>query len=168
MAMSPRLRKFVLTVHILSSVGWVGAVAAYIALDVTAVTSRDIHLVRAAHLGMSLTIWYAVVPLALASVLVGVINALSTSWGLFRHYWVLLKLLLTVFATAILLVEAQTVTVIAEAAASLEDPRVLPGSLPHSVGGILVLLVVTVLSVYKPRGVTRYGWRKQHEQRTSA
>ncbi len=30
---------------------------------------------------------------------------------------------------------------------------------------LLVLLVTTVLAVYKPRGMTRYGQRKQHEQR---
>ncbi|MGH2688934.1 MAG: hypothetical protein ACRDKW_09025, partial [Actinomycetota bacterium] len=35
----------------------------------------------------------------------------------------------------------------------------------HSVGGTVVLLVILVLNVYKPRGMTRYGWRKQHEQR---
>jgi hypothetical protein len=35
----------------------------------------------------------------------------------------------------------------------------------HAGGGLLVLLLPVVLSVYKPRGMTRYGWRKQHEQR---
>jgi hypothetical protein len=29
-----------------------------------------------------------------------------------------------------------------------------------------VLLVITALNVYKPPGMTRYGWRKQHEERT--
>jgi hypothetical protein len=32
-------------------------------------------------------------------------------------------------------------------------------------GVLLLLLVATVLAVYKPRGMTRYGARKQHEQR---
>ena len=31
---------------------------------------------------------------------------------------------------------------------------------------VAVLLVAVTLSVYKPRGMTRYGWRKQQEQRT--
>jgi hypothetical protein len=35
----------------------------------------------------------------------------------------------------------------------------------HAAGGLVVLLVTATLSVYKPRGMTRYGWRKQHEQR---
>lgn len=53
----------------------------------------------------------------------------------------------------------------AEIAASGVDPRELSGSLPHSIGGLIVLLVATILSVYKPRGVTRYGWRKQQKRR---
>ena len=164
MIMSPPLRKFVLSVHVASSVGWLGAVVAYLVLDVTAVTSRDVQLVRAAYLGMELTIWYAIVPLALSSVIIGVINALGTAWGLFRHYWVLLKLLLTIFATSILMLETRTIGYLAEAASSISDPRELPGSLPHSIGGLLVLLLIAVLAVYKPRGMTRYGWRRKHEQ----
>lgn len=165
MTMTPRLRRFVLLAHITSSVGWLGAVVAYITLDVTAVTSEDIQLVPAAYLAMELTIWFAIVPLALASVLIGVINALGTQWGLFRHYWVLVKFLLTIFATTILMLEAQTISYLAETAASTTDPRRLPGSLPHSVGGLLVLLMILVLAVYKPRGMTRYGWRMQHKTR---
>lgn len=163
--MPPRLRKAVLTTHVVTSVGWLGAAIAYIALDVTAVVSGDIERVRAAYLAMELTIVYAIVPLALASVVIGIINALGTSWGLFRHYWVLMKLLLTLVATTVLLLETQTIRSLARAAGSGADPRDLPCSLPHSVGGLTVLLVVTALSVYKPRGLTRYGWRKQQEQR---
>jgi hypothetical protein len=35
----------------------------------------------------------------------------------------------------------------------------------HAALALLVLLVATTLAVYKPRGMTPYGWRKQHEQR---
>jgi hypothetical protein len=34
----------------------------------------------------------------------------------------------------------------------------------HAAGGLLVLLVPAALSIYKPRGLTPYGRRKQHEQ----
>ncbi|MGN9810029.1 hypothetical protein ACTMSW_11810 [Micromonospora sp. BQ11] len=113
---------------------------------------------------------YAIVPLALASVLIGTVNALGTRWGLFRHYWVLVKLLLTVFAATILLIEAQTVSHLAREAAASADPRALPGTLLHSVGGLMVLLLTVVLSVFKPQGVTRYGWRRQneHQRRTGS
>lgn len=162
--MPPRLRKAVLTAHVVTSVGWLGAVLAYIALDVTAVVSTDVDRVRSAYLAMDVTISYAIVPLALASVLVGIVNALGTSWGLLRHYWVLVKLLLTLVATTVLLLEAQTIRSLAEGAATGADPRDMPGSLPHSVGGLLVLILITVLSIYKPRGLTRYGWRKQQQR----
>lgn len=166
MTMAPWLRKGVLTAHVVSSVGWLGAVVAYVALDVTAVTSGDVGLVRAAYAAMEVTALYAIVPLALAAVVIGTINALGTSWGLFQHYWVLVKFLLTLVAGAVLVLETQTISALAEAARSSSDPRELPGSLPHSVGGLVVLLLITILSVYKPRGVTRYGWRKQQARRT--
>lgn len=166
--MTPGLRKVVLTGHVVSSIGWLGAVLAYIALDLTAATSQDVQLVRAAYLSMELIVVYAIVPLALASVLTGLINAVGTSWGLFRHYWVLVKFLLTIFASAVLLLETQTIRYLAGVAASGTDPRELPATLPHSIGGLVVLLIATILSVYKPRGITRYGWRKQKEQRTRA
>lgn len=162
---SPGLHRLVLTAHITTSVGWLGAVVAYLALDIIATVGQDVANVRAAYFGMEVLILYIIVPLALASVLVGIVNALSGPWGLLQHYWVVVKLLLTLFAITILLLEAQSVRYMAEIAASGADPRKLPGSLPHSVGGLIVLLVTTILSVYKPRGVTRYGWRKQQERR---
>lgn len=165
MTMPPRLRKAVLTTHVATSVGWLGAVVAYIAVDLTAVTSRDIELVRAAYVAMELIVGYAIVPLALASVVVGIVNAVGTSWGLFQHYWVLVKLLLTLVATGVLLLQTQTIRSLADSASAAADPRHLPGSLPHSIGGLLILLLILGLSVYKPRGLTRYGWRKQQEQR---
>ncbi len=165
MTMPPRLRKLVLTAHITTSVGWLGAVIAYIALDLIAVTGREIRTVSAAYVAMDAVVSRVIAPLALVSVVIGVINALGTPWGLFRHYWVLAKLLLTLVATVVLLTEMRVVSKVADRAASGLDPRELPGSLPHSVGGLVVLLAATILSIYKPRGMTRYGWRKQHEQR---
>ena len=103
MTMSPRIRKFALTAHITSSVGWIGAVVAYLALVVATQTSQDTHMVRAAFIAMEPIIRFALVPLAFASLLTGLIMSLGTPWGLFRHYWVLAKLLLTVLATLVLL-----------------------------------------------------------------
>lgn len=165
MTMAPRLRKAVLTAHVVTSVGWLGAVLAYIPLDVTAVSTTDAGRARAAYLAMEVTAVYAIIPLAIASVLIGVVNALGTPWGLFRHYWVLVKLLLTLVATTVLLIESQTIRSLARAAESSSDPTTLPGTLAHSVGGLVVLLLVMLLSIYKPRGVTRYGWRQQQERR---
>ena len=169
MIMSPSLRKFVLTVHLTFSVGWIGAVVAYLALGITAVTTRDAQTVRAAWIAMELTGWYAIVPLALASLLTGLVMSLGTKWGLFRHYWVLISFGLTVFATTILLLHMPDVSAMAAVAREADAAHLaggLGGDLFHPVIGLLVLLVIQILNVYKPRGLTPYGWRKQQEQRT--
>lgn len=170
MTMKPGLRKFVLTAHVTSSVGWLGAVVGFLALVVAALTSQDAQTVRAAWIAIELTGWFAIVPLALASLLTGLVMSLGTPWGLFRHYWVLFKLLLTILATIVLLLNMQTVSFLAGVAAETgsADLGGLRGELLHAGGGLLVLLVNTILSVYKPRGMTRYGWRKQHEQLTGS
>jgi hypothetical protein len=170
MTMTPRLRKFALTAHVTSSVGWLGAVAVFLALAVAGLTSQDAQMVRAAYLTMELTAWFVIVPLNLASLLTGLVQSLGTTWGLFRHYWVLAKFLLTILATIVLLVHTQPISYIAGIAAkttlSSADLRGLRIQLVADAGAaLLVLLVNTTLSVYKPRGMTRYGRRKQHEQR---
>lgn len=162
---SPSLRRLILTAHIATSVGWLGTVTAYLALDIVATAGQDVTSVRAAFFGMEAIIVCVIVPLALASVLIGVVNALCAPWGLFEHYWVVVKLVLTLFAITILLLEVQNVRYMAEVAATAADPRTLPGSLPHSIGGLIVLLVIMILSVFKPQGMTRYGWRKQRQRR---
>lgn len=167
MIMTPGLRKFVLTAHVTCSVGWLGSVVAYLALVVAALSIQDAQMVRAAWMAMQVIGWFVIVPLALASLLIGLVNALGTPWGLFRHYWVLVKFLLTVFATIVLLLHMPTVSAFAGVAGEMHGASLggLGGELLHAGGGLLVLLVTTTLSVYKPRGTTPYGWRKQHEER---
>lgn len=165
--MPPRLRKAMLALHIAASVGWLGAIAAYIVLNVPVVTGADAELVRAAHLMMRPVAWYAVVPLAVTSLVTGILQSLGTPWGLFRHWWVLISLAMTLFATVILLLHMSDVdSLAARAADPAVDPESLNGDLFHSIGGLVVLVVPLILNLYKPRGLTRYGWRKQQEQRT--
>lgn len=64
--------------HLSVSVGWIGAVAAYMALDVAAATGQDAQRLRAAYLGMDLIARSVIVPLALASLLTGLVMALGT------------------------------------------------------------------------------------------
>jgi hypothetical protein len=170
MTLTPSLRKLALTAHVASSVGWLGAVAGFLALAIAGLVSQDAQAVRAAYLAMDLTGRSVIVPLALASLLTGLVQALGTPWGLFRHYWVLFKLLINVFATIVLLIYLQTLSYLAglaETAVSGDDLSRLqtPSPALHAGAALLLLLVATTLSVYKPRGVTPYGWRKLREQR---
>jgi hypothetical protein len=171
MILSPGLRKFALTAHVTSSIGWVGAVLAFLALAAIGLTSQDLQTVRGVYLVMEPAAWYVLVPLAFASLLTGIISSLGTSWGLFRHYWVLFKLVITGFATVVLVTYMGTFKFLAEVAADPTAPldkvrNPSPGL--HALLALLVLLVPTVLSVYKPRGLTPYGQRKQREQQHRA
>jgi hypothetical protein len=172
MTMTPGLRKLALAVHLTCSVGWIGAVVAYLALVVYAVTARDAQTVWV-WTATEVTGWWAIVPLAVAALLTGLIMALGTPWGLFRHYWVLISLALTILCTVVLVEHMSSVSA---TAAMLRATDTVPGAngaghggmgvdLVHPGVGLIVLLVIAVLNVYKPRGLTRYGWRKQQERR---
>lgn len=165
MAMAPRLRKSALTVHVVSSVGWLGAVVVFLGLSIAGLTSQDVQTVRAAYLAMESIGWFVLVPFSLASLLTGLVQSLGTKWGLLRHYWVLAKLLINVLASIILLMYTQTLSALADIASANADLGVLrsPSPLLHAAAGLLLLLMAATLSVYKPRGMTRYGWRKQRD-----
>src|SRR5262249_48800478 len=111
--LTPIVRKLALTVHVISSVGWLGAIGGFLALAVAGLTSRDAHMVGAVYLAMELTAWFVIVPLAFASLLTGIIVSLGTHWGLFRHYWVLSKLVITSVASILLPVHMRAISVLA-------------------------------------------------------
>src|SRR5918993_1920728 len=114
--MTPALRRVTFTTHITSSVGWVGAAMVFLALAVIGVTSDDERTVRGAYLVMAPAAWFVLVPLAHASLVSGIALSLGTPWGLIRHYWVVVKLVITAFSTAILLIYMGTFRQMAQAA----------------------------------------------------
>jgi hypothetical protein len=169
--LSPRVRKLALTAHVAASVGWLGAVTVALILAIAGLASRDPATVRAAYLALELIAWFVLVPLAFASLVTGLVQSLGTAWGLFRHYWVLAKLLINIFATIVLLLYMPTLGHLADIAAETTVPRNGleelgdPSPALHAGAALLLLVTATVLGVYKPRGLTPYGWRKQHERR---
>jgi hypothetical protein len=171
MALTPRLRKLALTAHVTVSVGWLGAVIAFLALSVIGLTSQDPQTVRGAYLVMEPTGWVVLVPLSLASLATGLVCALGSAWGLFRHYWVLFKLAINLVATTVLLLYTQTLAYLADAATATtlsgNELRGLrdPSPTLHAAAALLLLLAATTLAIYKPRGMTPYGQRKQHRKR---
>ena len=162
--LKPPIRKLVLSLHLAVSVGWIGAVVVYLALGIAAVSTRDASTIRAAWTAMELTGWYVCVPLAAGSLVTGISMSLGTKWGLFRHYWVLVSFLLTAVCAAVLLLHMPTVSATADVAQTAEGSALeaLGGDLFHPSLGLVVLLTVHFLNVYKPAGLTRYGWRRQH------
>jgi hypothetical protein len=161
----PGFRKLALTAHVAVSIGWAGIVAGFLALAIAGLVSSDVQVVRASYVAMDLTYRMVVIPLGLASLTTGVISSLGTDWGLLRHYWVVVKLLLTIPTVCLMLVHVQPVRYAAYAATATMLADADPGGLRvqlvvYAVAALFVLLTATVLSTYKPRGRTRYGARK--------
>ncbi|GGQ77125.1 hypothetical protein GCM10010166_53840 [Couchioplanes caeruleus subsp. azureus] len=161
----PAGRRAALTAHVLSSVGWFGAVVVFLVFAIAGVRERDQAMARAAYVAMDVSVRYAIVPLAFASLITGLVSSLGTTWGLFRHYWVLVKFLLVVVATLVLLLQLTPIGYLADLSISagltsgqLREARF--SLVVHAGGGLAVLLVATVLAVDKPRGMTTYGRRR--------
>lgn len=167
MTMSRGLRKLALAVHLTVSVGWVGAVLAYLGLGVASVTSQQDSTIRGAWIAMELIGWWVIVPLALASLATGILMGLGTKWGLVRYYWVLFSFVLTTFATTILLLHMPDVSAVASVARSARGSGLqeLGGDLFHAGVGLVILLAVLTMNIVKPPGLTRYGWRQQTKAR---
>jgi len=169
MTLPPSARKLALTAHVATSVGWTGAVAVFFVLSLVGITTTDEGAVRAAYIAMDVATRFVIVPLAVGSVCTGVVSSLGTAWGLFRYWWVLLKLVITAVATLVLIVHLQPIRQLSRAAAgstslgsSLHNPQVM--MVAASGLALAVLLALTALSIYKLKGMTAYGWRKQYEQ----
>lgn len=160
--MTPGIRRLALTTHVTSSVGWLGAAFVFLGHAAIGLTSQNPQVVRGVYLVMEPAAWFALVPLAFAALLTGLVQAIGTTWGLFRHYWVVFKLLITVCATVILLIYMGTFRQMAAVAADAQvDISAVRNASPalHAGLAIVVLLIATALAVYKPPGLTPFGRR---------
>lgn len=165
LSMTPALRKLVLLAHVITSVAWLGAVASFLVLAVTGLYSTDTQLVRSSYLVMPSITGNIIVPLSVVSLLTGLVLSLGTKWGLSRYYWVLAKLLINSLSIPILLLHTRLIREVAAAAAKsslfpadLRDERI--HLVISAAAALLALLAATALSVYKPRGLTSFGWRE--------
>jgi hypothetical protein len=152
----PRVRRLALTAHVASSVGWLGAVIAFLGLAFVGITHDDAQIVRATYLVMEPAAWFVLVPLAIASFVTGIVQGLLSRWGMFQHYWVVFKLYMQTFDAM--------ADVAADESAGLGAVR-NPSPVLHAAAALVLLLAATVLAVFKPRGLTPYGRRKQHAAR---
>jgi hypothetical protein len=162
MALTAALRKLTYTMHVTSSAGWVGAALVFLSLAIIGLSSSNEATVRGAYLVMVPSAWFVLVPLAHVSLFSGLVLSLGTRWGLFQHYWIVLKLAITAFSTVVLLIYMGTFREMAGVAA---DPIVElalvrnPSPVVHAVLALILLLIATALAVYKPFGMTPYGQR---------
>jgi hypothetical protein len=173
MTMAPSVRKLALTAHVAASVGWLGAVAAFLALAVVGIRSHDEPMLRAMYVAMDVITRWVIVPACLASFLTGVVQAVGTKWGLVRHHWVLAKLFITVVSTLVLFVHTRPIAMLAHlpASATLASAELTPVRwqlLIDSAAALVALLVATLLSVYKPAGLTGFAPEKPKARESRA
>lgn len=160
MAIRPVQKKIIVVLHALSSVGLLGSIVSFFALGCAALAATGDELPSTYSAAMLLNSIYVIVPLALAANITGLILALKTHWGLFKHRWVLVKFMMTLFATVVLLIKLRLIFRVADcfgsSACLLESPR--HGELElvvHAAMGFLVLLMPLVLTIFKPWGLVQ-------------
>jgi len=169
MTMTPRLSKLVLTTHITFSVGWLGAVAVFIVLAITGLTTMDNQLSRSALLSMDLSAWFVIVPFCLTSLFTGLVQAFGTKWGLFKHYWIVVKLFLTVAMTILLLLHMQPISYLAGVAtktsfSNSQYAEQLLDIITKAGAAILVLIAITTISIYKPWGKIQFRQNDNNQE----
>ncbi|MER5642890.1 hypothetical protein [Streptosporangium sp. NPDC002524] len=167
--MSPPVRKTVLTLHVVISVGWLGLDLGLLCLGITALTTGDPEMLRASYLAMDVFGDVLIVPLSLGALLTGVLLCLGTPWGFLRYRWVLIKLVTTLAAVAASVLALRPHIETAATAVSKTLPAELLSLDLDGVDRVLVVapsvalalyVLNTALSVFKPFGRTAYGRRR--------
>ena len=158
------MRKFILFAHVTTSVGLLGAVASFLLLSICGIVSSNVQLVQASYVLLMPLTAYLILPLVVASLLVGIISSLGTPWGLVRYYWVVAKLLLTSVTLIVLLLQMNAISQLSTIAATRmvtdADIGLRIRMIVHAGGGLGVLLLIMILSLWKPKGVTPFGQRQ--------
>jgi hypothetical protein len=144
--LSPRVRRAVLTVHIIASVGLLGDVAAVLAVNIRAATATDPGFASASYELLQMFSLVFGIPLSFTALISGLTLGLGSKWGVLRHTWVTAKLVLVL---SVILVGA---LVIGPATNEMrngtgDSETVL---IAAAAWDVLALTLATVLSVYKP------------------
>jgi hypothetical protein len=154
--LSPGLRKLILVAHVILSVGWLGVVAATLVLALAA-GAGDPSAARATYLALDRVLAILVLPppasFSVAAILTGLILSLGTKWGLFRYWWIVAKLAISiaVLLTGIAFVGAWVRRAITTGPAPETGTLLVSASIAH----LVMLGAATVLSIYKPWGRIR-------------
>ncbi|MFF1732600.1 DUF2269 family protein [Streptomyces sp. NPDC058247] len=155
-------RRATLVVHVTSSACWLGLTLGLVALTVTAITTGSDPMVEGACRAMKVFTDWLVIPLALLTLLSGLLLSLGTPWGLARHRWVYAKFWLTLATTAASIFALRPGVNAAVAAVTAGTPLPRPSDLvAGTIVSLTAYLFMTVISVLKPWGLTRRGRKQQ-------
>ncbi|GEM49539.1 hypothetical protein [Deinococcus cellulosilyticus] len=162
MKLTGTARKLLLTLHISTSVSWLGVAAGFFALTVAGQQDPALNVYPALNT-LSRTVLF---PLSVLTLTTGILQALLTPWGLWKHYWVVFKLFFTLIAALVMWNEMTTIAMLSGMATTGTQAQGLhqqglAGLSVHSGVGALLLLGINLLSVLKPRGETGWGRRRK-------
>ncbi|SEG98379.1 hypothetical protein SAMN05444920_111303 [Nonomuraea solani] len=159
--MRPRIRKAVLVIHVIASVALLGEVWGLVVLNTAAALTKDLELAHAAYRLMPLLVFAGGIPLSVTALITGITLGLTGHWGLFRHYWVTVKLVLlvAVICAGMLLFDPEGMAAVTEGGRAAGATRqwsqvAVPGA------QIVALMTATALSVFKPRGKLRWPGKR--------
>jgi hypothetical protein len=150
------LRKWLVAAHILVGVGWFGIVAAKLVLEIVATPTGERDIARAGYVFLAALDRAVFPPAAIATLITGIVLSVGTAWGLFRYWWIVVKLALTiaVIVTGVAFVGAWTqaaMTPAADTAVGATSRWLIGAAVAH----LLMLGAATVISVIKPWGQIR-------------
>jgi uncharacterized membrane protein len=145
--MSRSLRRTVLTVHIIASVGLLGDTAAVLLVNLRAATTDDPALAAASYDLLSMFSTVFGIPLSMVALATGITLGMGTKWGVLRHGWVTVKLaaILSVILVGAFVIGPGTETM--RSGAGGAETRLIAASAYD----VIVLSLATALSVFRPR-----------------
>jgi hypothetical protein len=157
----PNARNLLLTVHVAATVSALGADLVLLVLGVAGASGAD---PRTVYPASSIIGSMLMAPLAAASLASGLALALLTRWGVFRYWWVTIKLAITASLTAlVVLVLVPRLAAAARSVAlgtALTDAERTQLVITPMVGCSLLVLTIT-LAVFKPSWRLRMRWRSR-------
>ncbi|MEV5607080.1 DUF2269 domain-containing protein [Streptomyces sp. NPDC052225] len=158
MKLQRRPRRALLVVHVAASACWLGVTLGLLALAVTATTTGAGPAVEASARSMKLFADWLVIPLALLTLLSGLVLSLGTPWGLARHRWIYVKFWLTLATTtaSVLVLRPGVDDAVATISAGGQVPRAAD-LLAGPIVSLASYVFMTAISVLKPWGLTRRG-----------
>lgn len=165
-------RRVLVTLHVALSVGWLGASMVMLTLAVAARTGQPAEQTRGVYWAMHLVADVLLIPLSLSVLLIGVLVAVTSPWGLLRYWWVTIKLIATCAAVTLSLLALPALTSVA-----YRDAIRHAMAAEHSAGNRLIIagsvsvvlyLSLTAVSVLKPWGRTARGRRHASQQHSAS
>jgi hypothetical protein len=147
---SPPARKALLTLHLVTSLGWLGADLVLLTLGIAAQSGAADPAVVYPVGALIGTVLFA--PLSILVWLIGVVSALLTPWGLVRYRWVLVKLVITTVMVGLVLFLLTPNLRHAGALGTALPPRERADLVIAPAVSTTLLIIATVLSTYKPWG----------------